>query len=49
MDIPAEPPVAGSHYTYTKPGRFPITIPKKRPYVKEIYVKIVLHELEDEK
>ncbi len=38
-----------SHYTYTKPGRFPITIPKKRPYVKEIYVKIVLRQMEDEK
>lgn len=49
MDIPAEPRVAGSHYTYTKPGRFPITIPKKRPYVKEIYVKIVLRQMEDEK
>ncbi len=30
-----------SHYTYSKPGENPITVPKKKP-VKEIYVKRII-------
>ena len=43
------PPKSGSsHWTYRKPGKFPLTIPKKDPYVKETYVKLVIAALEEE-
>ena len=28
-----------SHYVYRKKGCSPLTVPKNRPYVKEIYIK----------
>lgn len=41
----------GSHYTFRKSGKYPITIPKKEP-IKVVYVflvrKIVEEELKDE-
>jgi hypothetical protein len=36
-----------SHYIYTK-GEIQISVPFKRPYVKEVYVKRVLELLEGE-
>lgn len=36
-----QPNSGSSHYTYTK-GEILITVPFKRPFVKEIYVKRVL-------
>ena len=37
-----------SHYTYRKEGKYPITIPKNAPYVKECYVRQVIEALEAE-
>ena len=34
-----------SHYTFRKKGKLPLTIPKKSPYVKEEYVKLVIEAL----
>ena len=35
----------GSHYTFRKQDKQPITIPRHLPYVGEIYVKKVILEL----
>lgn len=43
-----QPQGGSSHYTYRKKGKFPLTIPKKSPYVKECYVKQVIESLENE-
>ncbi len=37
----------GSHYTYTK-GSLRITIPYRRPYILEVYIRLVLQLLEGE-
>ena len=37
-----------SHWTYRKKGKPPLTIPKKEPYVKETYVKLVIQALEED-
>ena len=37
-----QPGGGSSHYTYRKKGMPPLTIPKKSPYVKEEYVKLVI-------
>lgn len=37
-----------SHYTYYKEGKMPLTIPKKHPFVKEIYVKNAIEALEED-
>ena len=31
-----------SHYVYRKPGANPITVPYKRPFLKEVYIKHVI-------
>ena len=36
-----------SHYTFRKPGKSPITIPKHEP-IKRIYVKMVREVVEEE-
>lgn len=41
-----KPGSGGSHYVYTK-GEKIITVPFKRPYVKETYVKRVLEIIEE--
>ncbi len=43
---PRQPRKGSSHYTYRKKGSMPITVPYKRPYVKEIYVKQVIKLLD---
>ena len=45
-----QPGSGSSHYIYTK-GEIQISVPFKRPYVKEVYVKRVLELIggEDEK
>ncbi len=37
----------GSHYTFRKKGKNPITIPKKDP-IKKVYVEIVKEMVEEE-
>lgn len=44
----SQPKGGSSHYTYRKKGRYPLTIPKKNPYVKECYVRLVIEMLEEE-
>ena len=43
-----QPRGGSSHYTYRKKGKYPLTIPKKEPYVKETYVRLVIEALEEE-
>ena len=38
----------GSHRVYTKSGQYPITVPYKRPHVKQYYVKEVISRLRTE-
>ena len=40
-----QPGGGSSHYTFRKKGKLPLTIPKKSPYVKEEYVKLVIEAL----
>ena len=40
-----QPGGGSSHYIYRKKGKPPLTIPKKSPYVKEEYVKLVIEAL----
>lgn len=35
-----QPRKGSSHFVYRKKGAMPITVPYKRPFVKEAYVKI---------
>lgn len=42
-----QPGSGSSHYIYTK-GDIQITVPFKRPYVKEVYIKRVIELLEEE-
>ncbi len=44
-----QPGKGSSHYVYRKKDCKPITVPKKKPFVKEYYVKKVIDllELED--
>lgn len=42
-----QPSGGSSHYVFSKPGKMPITIPKKRPFIKEHYVRQVLKLIED--
>ncbi|GAB6163942.1 hypothetical protein JCM12298_31020 [Desulfothermus naphthae] len=37
-----QPRSGGSHFVYRKKGVNPITIPFKRPFVKEIYIKQII-------
>lgn len=37
----------GSHYTFRKPGKNPITIPKHEP-IKKVYVEMVREVIEEE-
>ena len=41
----AQPRSGSSHYTYRKEFREPITIPYRKPYIHEAYVKLVLRAL----
>lgn len=41
------PRSGSSHYTFRKPGHFPITIPKHEP-IKKVYVEMVKHVIESE-
>ena len=41
------PKSGSSHYTFRKPGKHPITIPKHRP-IKKIYVELVRAVIEEE-
>ena len=43
-----QPRGGSSHYTYRKKGKYPLTIPKKEPYVKETYIRLVIEALEEE-
>ncbi len=40
--LPSQPRGGSSHYTYRKKGRMPLTVPRKAPYVKEAYVRVVI-------
>lgn len=40
-----QPGGGSSHYIYRKAGQPPLTIPRKAPYVKEEYVKLVMDAL----
>ena len=40
-----QPGGGSSHYIYRKKGKLPLTIPRKSPYVKEEYVKLVIEAL----
>ena len=44
--IPSQPAGGSSHFTYRKKGFVPITIPRKRPFIKEHYVKEVIRILD---
>ena len=35
----------GSHQTFTKAGEYPIVVPIRRPHIKAVYVKKVIHRL----
>lgn len=37
-----------SHYIFTKAGKKPLCIPKKKPFVREHYVKDALKKIEEE-
>ena len=39
---PKQPRKGSSHFVYRKKGAMPITIPFKRPFLKEVYVKQVI-------
>ncbi|TCK05262.1 type II toxin-antitoxin system HicA family toxin [Phorcysia thermohydrogeniphila] len=39
---PKQPRGGSSHFVYRKKGAMPITIPFKRPFLKEVYVKQVI-------
>lgn len=41
-------PGKGSHRVYRKPGQYPITVPYRRPHVKQFYVKEVIARLRSE-
>lgn len=41
------PKSGSSHYTFRKPGKHPITIPKHKP-IKKIYVELVKSVVEEE-
>jgi predicted RNA binding protein YcfA (HicA-like mRNA interferase family) len=41
------PRIGSSHYTFRKPGKTPITIPKHEP-IKKIYVEMVRKVVEEE-
>ncbi len=41
------PRTGSSHYTFRKPGCYPITIPKHEP-IKRVYVEMVKHVVESE-
>lgn len=41
------PASGSSHYTFRKPGKNPITIPKQKP-IKRIYVEMVREIVEEE-
>lgn len=40
----SQPRGGSSHYTFRKPGSYPITVPKKKP-VNQAYVKSVIKQL----
>jgi len=40
-----QPRGGSSHYVYRKKGCKSITMPYKRPFVKEFYVKVVIRQL----
>jgi hypothetical protein len=42
-----QPQSGSSHWTFRKKGCMPITIPKHEPYVKEVYVKMVIKVLDE--
>jgi hypothetical protein len=42
-----QPRSGSSHYTYTKPGKYPITVPKDKP-LKAVYVKLALEAMKGE-
>lgn len=35
------PRSGSSHYTFRKKGKFPITIPKKKPPIDKVYIELV--------
>jgi len=39
-----QPSGGSSHYTFRKPGSYPITVPKKKP-VNQAYVKSIIKQL----
>ena len=41
-----QPRSGSSHYTYAKNGRI-LTVPKKKPYVTEIYIKQAIEAIGD--
>ena len=41
-----QPGKGSSHYVYRKKGCNPLTVPKNRPYVKEIYIRQVIKLLD---
>ena len=43
-----QPARGSSHYTFFKAGKRILTIPKKYPFVKEVYVKQVIEALAEE-
>lgn len=44
----SQPKRGSSHWTFRKPGTAPITIPKHEPYVKEVYIRIIMDVLNKE-
>lgn len=36
-----------SHYTYIMPGKLPLTVPFKQPYIKRIYVEKAIEAVGD--
>ena len=42
---PKQPRKGSSHYVYRKKGVNPIVVPFKRPFLKEVYVKQVIKQL----
>ena len=45
--VMSAPKGGSSHYTFRKPGKTPITIPKHEP-IKKVYVEMVRQEVEEE-
>ena len=43
---PKQPRGGSSHYVYRKKGATPLTVPFKRPFLKEVYVKQVIKQLD---